>query len=64
MFQTRRARRSVLVGVVVAATAAAISIAGIGDASAATPTTGRPIPKVLGAGAKGAIADKIGRAHV
>ena len=57
MFQTRRARRSVLVGVVVAATAAAISIAGIGDASAATPTAHRVIPKVLGAGAKGAIAD-------
>ena len=56
MFRTRRARRSVLAGVAIAAVAASLAIAGIGDASAAS-NPGRVIPKVLGAGAKGVIPD-------
>jgi subtilisin family serine protease len=56
VFRTRRARRSVLAGVAIAAVAASLAIAGIGDASAAS-NPGHVKPKVLGAGAKGAIPD-------
>src|SRR4051812_24227767 len=56
VFQTRRARRSVLAGVAVAAVTAAL-IAGIGSAQAAQTGGQGKHPQILGAGAKGAIKD-------